>query len=296
MSAVQRKPESRATVHPFRGQGTPPLPSLREVVEVVAETTSDHHADLVVVCGEAGGSLDVGIWPIPADVPHPTDVLVGWRPPAWAHAVGLVSLGEARSAHSVEPVRITVAAAADGRTAAVLQRQGRPMEAIEEPPLGWGADALNRCLGRPTPPPQQPLHTCVEAAWLGEVRRLVREAAGHGTRPTWDQVALAHPLHPPGWPAPPHQLRAATAALDAGPSWDRVVELVSSGRPRTGAHPPGGRRVSLTEWFDAGSFARWTMRHLPDPDDLLFEVLHELPEHVGSALVDSLLSTTGWEP
>lgn len=273
----------------------PPLP-LTQIAEVLAEGTAQDPADLVVVCGDAEGVIDLGLWPIPPEVDHPTDVLVGWRPPPWVSVVGLVTTGEARSADSIDAIRVTVLTADTGQTATVLERSGRSPETIAEPPVGWGADALRRCLDLPTPPPAQQLHPCVEANWLREVHRLASEASVHGSSPTWDQVALVHPLHPPGWPAPPNQLRAATAALDLESSWEDMSRLLADSELGVGLHPPGGEVIAFDQWFDAGSLARWSLRHLPDVEDLLFEVLDLLPAHVGAALVDALVSTTSWQP
>src|SRR5690606_33829094 len=205
----------RQTRHRFGDDASPSgAPPLTALAEVVHQGTFDEPSDLVVLCGYGTESVDLGFWPIPPEVEHPTDVLVGWKPPEWASVVGLVTNGEARSADSIDSVRVTVTMSVDGQSATVLERAGHAPETLAEPPQGWGAVALRCCLGLPTAAPGYGLHVCVEGHWLREIIGLLADDAVHDAPVTWDQVALVHPLHPSGWPAPPSQLRSATAALE----------------------------------------------------------------------------------
>lgn len=244
------------------------------------------------MCGYGAESLELALWPMPPEVAHPTDVLVGWHPPAHASVVGLVTGGEARSEDSIDSVRLTVLTSVAGEAATVLERAGHEPETLAEPPQGWGADALRRCLGLPTPEPHEGLHTCVEANWLRDLATLLVCKRGRTGEVTWTEVALTHPLHPLAPALAPHQLRALTATLEAESSWDRMARLTAATYPPPVLHPPDGTLVPLDEWFDAGSFARWTLRTLPDLDDVLFEVLDQLDPDVATALLDALLSTT----
>ncbi len=272
----------------------PPNPILGVVAEIIHQGTADQADDLVALCSFDDDGIDLALWSIPPEVGHPTDVLVGWRPPEWATVVGLVTTGEARSADSIEAVQVTVATESSGQTATVLERSGRAPETLLDPPEGWGADALARCLALPTDPPKHGLHLCVEANWLRAVAAEVGHRGARGRDLSWEQVARLHPLRPPGPPAGPARLRRATAALDVESSWQRMVERTTPGLARPALHPPGGSTVPLDRWFDAGSFCRWSVRHLPEMDDLLFEVLEAVPAGISPMILDSLVSTTAW--
>jgi len=286
MSVSRHSHRGRRAAEPA---GVPPLAS---VAEFVHQSTLDDPSDLVVLCFYGTDALNLGLWAIPPGASHPTDVLIGWRAPVHASAVGLVTGGEARSKDSIDRVRITVLHSADGQAATVLERAGRPTETIAEPPQGWGADALKRCLGLPTPEPTEELRTCVEAHWLRDLWRLIDRSEGRSSELTWQEIAPVHPLHPKGPVLGPHRLRGLTASLEADSNWDRMARLSAATCPPQALQPPGGSTVPLDEWFDAGSFAHWSLRSVPDLDDMLFEVLDELDPGVATLVLDALLSTT----
>lgn len=267
-------------------------PPLTTVAEIVHQGTEVDHSDLVIVCGYGAESLELGLWSIPPEIAHPTDVLVGWHAPDHAGVVGLVTGGEARSDDSIDSVRITVLTSVAGEAATVLERAGHQPETLAEQPQGWGADALRRCLGLPTPEPAEGLRACIEANWLRDLATLLVTRRGRTGEVTWTEVALAHPLHPLEPALAPYQLRALTATLEAESNWGRMARLTAATYPPPVLHPPGGTSVPLDTWFDAGSFARWSLRSLPDLDDLLFEVLDQLDADVATALLDALLSIT----
>ena len=292
-----RSGQASLTSRPLASQplAGPPSPVLGLMAEIVHEGTAGQAADFVFLCGSDDRGVDLALWSIPPDVRHPTDVLVGWRPPEWATVVGFATVGEARSDDSIEEVRITVATAATGATATVLERLGHRAEVLQDPPEGWGSDALRRCLDLPTDPPNHGLHPCVEANWLSEVVSAIERSTTGGPAVSWEQVAHLHPLHPPGWAAQPAQLRAATAALELESSWERMAEQATQDLAPPAPHPPDGTSVPLDQWFDPGSFCRWSVRHLPELDDLLFEVLEAAPAELAPMIIDSLVSTTAWQ-
>lgn len=270
-------------------------PPLTALAELIHRATVDHPSDLVVTCRVVDGSVDFGFCPVPAVVRHPTEVLVGWRPVPGTEIVGLVTAGEARSDDAIEPVRVTVLTAASGRAATVLERAGGRSETLTDAPWGWGADALRRCLALPTPPPEHGLGVCVEGTWLAAVTELLRERAHRRQPVSWSQLARLHPLQRGGRGTRVDgaaRLHAATTTLEAESSWERMLVLVSQSTARRFPNPAEGVSVPLHEWFDAGSFSRWSARQHPDLDDLLFEVLDQLPSDLAAELLDALVSVT----
>jgi hypothetical protein len=298
-----------------------PGPSLIELAEIVHRSTAHRGTDSVVVTAVDRGTVDLGIWPLPADLGHPTDALIGWRPPTWAHQVGLVTAGRtvalgapaSRAAHPPgDRARITVLLDQQGCAATVFERAAADLELLTESPEGWVADALRRTLGLPTTPPVEGLGICVEAGWIAAIAHaLWRDeperscSTVHAGRPapalTWAQVALLHPLHPHGPVASPARLASATAQLDAESSWERMLAMVDQTPTAEASHPPPqphggpvrapvGSSVPLSTWFDAGSFARWTLRNQPPPGDLLYDVLDQLAEPVADQVIDALVA------
>lgn len=267
-------------------------PTVADLAELVHQAAVPLDRDLVVVVRTGTGHLDLALWPVPSG-PSPTEVLVGWRPEPGALAVGLVSAGHEHGPTRHGPVTLTVLTDARGAGATVLERPGQPAMTLVEPPQGWGADALRRTLGLPTPAPDHGPSACVESTWLAQVAALAwpTDATAAAGPVTWEQVAGLHPLADPHGPvATPRALARATLALDRTSSWSRLLEQAEAALPRLGQHPPGGRRVPLTAWFDQGSFSRWLLRHHPDPDELLFALLDHLPDGPADQLLAALVT------
>lgn len=271
------------------GAGRPTVAALAELVHQAAVPLG---GDLVVVVRTRAEHLDLALWPVPPG-PSPTEVLIGWRPEPGARAVGLVSAGHEHGPTRHGPVALTVLTDARGDSATVLERPDEPATTLVEPPQGWGADALRRTLGLPTPAPVHGPSACVESTWLAQVAALAwpTDASAASGPVTWEQVAGLHPLADPHGPvATPRALARATLALDRASSWSRLLEQADAALPHPDLHPPGGRTVPLTAWFDQGSFARWLLRHQPDPDQLLFDLLDHLPERAADQLLAALVS------
>lgn len=287
--------------------------ALSSLAELLHDATAGAAGPLLVTVDCRAHEVAFGTWEVPAEVRHPADPLVGFLAPAAWDAVGLVATGRARplrptdrtgagsptgpagrapADHEVGPIepgpaRSTVLAHRDGRACAVLEVGGRPPEVIDAAPEGWVADVLARALGRPTPPPAEPLAAWVEAAWLHQVAGIALAAPGRIR--SWGRVARLHPLHPPGRVLPGALLAVETQAIDLQSSWTRM-RLLSGIAPATTVHPPGGLPTTLADWFDDGSFSRWVLRDLPPAAELLPAVLDALPAEVGCELLDALVS------
>lgn len=277
---------------------SPTIPSLRQVAEVLHEGTASWPGSLVVTVAPAPvpAEVAIGTWPVPDDVAHPADPLVGFLAPEDWLAIGLVARGRAwpidpaGAAAEADPVRITSLAGRDGTATSLLTRAAEPVQVIEDAPAGWVADVLARTLGRPTPPPATALSTWVEAAWLDRIADLVLESPGRVRH--WDVLARLHPLAAPGAALPGVLLAVESRALDLESSWCRMRRLWGGGPPVAAAQaPPGGRAVALQDWFDDGSFARWVTRNLVPGEDLLPAVLDALPRALGRELLESLVGT-----
>ena len=286
------------------------LPPLRQLAEVLHDGTAGWPGSLLLTVAPAGAEVSLGTWPVPGEVEHPADALVGFlAPDAWT-ALGLTTSGRAWTAlphgagtghpgrvggvvltdAETTPVRLTTLFGRDGHATTVLSRAGQPAEVIEEAPAGWVADVVARCLGRPTPAPELALSTWVEAAWLDRIASLVLEAPGRVRR--WAALARLHPLAPPGAALPGVLLAVESRALDLESSWQRMRRLWSGGAPvPPDLAPPGGRPIDLQDWFDDGSFARWVTRNLVAGEDLLPAVVDALPDALAHELLESLVGT-----
>jgi hypothetical protein len=261
------------------------------LAELVHEAAAPLHQDLVVVVRTRSDHLDLALWPIADPGPSPTEVLIGWRPEPGARAVGLVSAGHEHGPARTGPVSLTVLTDVHGGSATVLERPDRPPLTVTDPPQGWGADALRRTLGLPTPPPDHPVSACVEVTWLAHVAALAWPAGQPPAPPLdWPRVARVHPLVELGAPVPtPHDLARATRSLDTVSSWSRLLHQAAADLP-AGPTPPGGRTVPLVAWFDQGSFSRWMLRRQPDADQLLFDLLDHLTDEAAEQLLAALVS------
>lgn len=234
-------------------------------------------------------SVDIDLWRVPPEVPHPAETLAGFVADPQRLAIGLTTTARAERLGHGQDIHFTILMARDGRCASVIDVGQDTATSTYEAPHGWVPDALARALRRPTPAPQFSLSACVEAVWLDRLAaRVLRQP---GCLRTWGDVAELHPLVDPGQSLPGPMVAVQSHALDAESSWSRIRHRWCERRPDPDAvHPPGGSAVSEAAWHDDGSFARWTTRDLVPASVLLPAVLDGLPEAVGDELLDALVS------
>jgi len=269
----------------------PEHPTIHELADLVHEAATPLNRDLVAVVHTDGRTVELGLWPISDEANATPDVLIGWRPDPGIRALALVSAGLEHGSSGGGPVTVTVASEMSGSTATVIERPGGETIRVSETPLGWGADALHRALGLPTPRPTESLSACVEGIWLTHIA--LRHFPWGEAAPAlaWEDLAAIHPLVDPDGDTPtPRSLAAATAALDAEASWSSLLEVLDTDIVSAGVHPPGGRMVAPTAWFDQGSFSRWVLRRQADPAPVLLELLDALDERTGQRLLSALVS------
>lgn len=263
----------------------------------LAEVLHHHAADLdrpLIALVEFGAdAATIAAWPVPPGIAHPVDVLVGYVAAPPSQAVGLTTAARARSldetagAPPVE-VRITYVADRSGAVVSLIDDGDGVPRRLREAPVGWVPDVLARVLGRPTEPPATGPAACVEAIWVDRIAAL---ALGHpGEVRTWEPVAALHPLAADGPPLPGPLLALQCEQLDATSSWASVRRAWTGHDQRHLPRPPGGVVVEPARWFDDGSFARWSQRHLVPAEVLLPAVLDALPGDVGRLLVESLVT------
>lgn len=286
-------------------------PPLTRLAELIHRDTDEATAAALVTVTYRTTDIEIGFWPIPEEVGHPTDVLVGWLAPTSCDVLGLVTWGWAvplplamgfPSAGSVEGngrerVRITTLLARDGTSASVIASEEDPRaepRVIAEVPAGWGSDALARSLGRPTPVPTASIGACVEGAWLAAIQHHIWSHGGcpPDPLPEWEEIAMLHPLAPVGMALPGDLLALQVRALEQESNWGRLRQLFSQNQlSPSRTQPPVGTTVTLARWFDDGSFSRWAERRQPGVTDSLFEILDVLPEQVGHNLMSALTTT-----
>lgn len=270
---------------------TAPL-TVAHLADQIHQASAGRSPASIVLVGRHRPSPAVEWWELPATAAHPYEVLVGWRAGPGHDVVGLVTRGTSRpvpapgatSPDVPHPVRVTHLMDRDGATATVLDGLGRST-LIETPPEGLVADALARVLGRPTPPPELTVGTLVETGWLDAVAQV----AFHGPEQlrSWSQVAQLHPLAGCGPTPSADHLAGDVRELEATSSWSRLRRL-SRIHLLTSSRPPGGGEVSPADWFDDGSFARWSTRNMPDAGEVLASLIEVLPLGVTAQLCRAL--------
>ena len=289
---------------------TATAPPIAELAELLHQGSSGHAGSVLVTVEPGRTDLALGMWPVPPEVDHPADPLIGFLAPSSWSTLGLVTSGTLwpdpdpdpdLRAHGptswVDPrgeaVRLTVLLGRDGTATSLMSRGNGDPEVLEGPPQGWVPDVLARALGRPTPPPDTTLSFWVERAWLDHLAARLMGRPGSIRR--WDDVSRAHPLSPPGDALPGVLLALEAQALDHESSWERMRTLWN-GPLSTTIVPPGGRSITVSRWFDDGSFSRWVQRNLPEPADLLPVVLDSLPAALADELCEALVGIDPTEP
>jgi len=275
------------------------VPSLAHYAELIHHGTRGAVPAVVSLGAGAGDSVSVRAWLFPEASGHPADPLVGFVAPRSWDAIGLVATGTVRAlpgarppSHDLAgPSQVTTLMARDGRSVSVLDGPGPATTVLGEPPEGWVADALARCLRRPTPAPVEPSVAWVEASWLDRIAPAV--LARPGDRFSWRWLADQHPLAG-GRPHPePTDLaaRSFTYALDHPWSLLRRRFAASAVAAVDAAHPGAvSEAIDPADWFDDGSFCRWTMRRLPPAELLLGDLLAVLPDDLADMVVEALVT------
>lgn len=295
----RRNPLTRAP-----GRSTVPRPvippTLADYAELLQPPAGSEVTALVLITPDDTG-VDLSFWDVPPRVGHPSRALLGFRTEPQVEAIGLLTTGRSfrvgvsdpmgSPGHAAlgSPVSITVLVGRDGSAATRLWTGEEPVTTIEDPPEGWMADVLSRCLGLPTPPPHLHLVDAVEAMWLHEIAVVTLDRPP-GSPPTWEDLAHRHPLAPPGGPLPPELLAHETESFAATSSWSRLRTLYAGHLvpPDNHLRAPG-RKIDLVDWFDDGTFARWFERQVVPSAELVADALDLVPEHlrrlIGRALV-----------
>lgn len=270
-------------------------PSLAALAETAHSTAEPGSTSFVSI--ELGESdVAVGHWPLPTHLGHPTEALMGSIAPERWSAVGLSAAARQRRIESGAvsiPVHTTVLVDRQGNSAAVLDDGCGNVQTLCDRPAGVLADTLRRVLGLPTAPPEVPIGYCVENAWLDAIATIV--LARPGEVDTWDALVRLHPLAGArGAGCSPVELCNSVQVLQAESSWARMLALWGRHEGLHHHGPPGTKAIPLAQWFDEGSFARWSLRNLPVAEELLPAVLDALPEHLREQLQEALVNLDGW--
>ena len=219
----------------------PALPLARRLVAVAGPTPPG--VDLLV------GADYTGVVDIHVLSGGSGAALVGWRAPAtWRAAVLLASGRRHASAPADRPIALIV----DGHAEPALLIDDEIL--VCEPCLL--TDVLQRVLGMATPAPTLEVSALAARLWL---HRLLNLATTHPcpTTLSWPVLAARHPSTETSGAAAiaadaPDLIQTATR-LDQPGGWAELAQL----------------GPALSRWFDAGSFERFVLHHLPEPADVL---------------------------
>jgi hypothetical protein len=273
-------------------------PSLRRIASLVHRATSDGPVARVVhvQVDAREETFDLGFWDLPPGPGHPVDPLVGFVAPRRWCAIGLISSGRMRHLdrpdEAPQATLSTVLLHRDGTAASVIGVPGGPEQAMDDPPVGLVPDVLNRVLGRPTPPPDEPTGTMVELTWLDRLASGLLQQRSRVR--SWRWLADRHPLRGAGPVPPPEELAARTAAYGQQRSWADVRAFGAAQElPAARCGPPDGTTASAATWFDDGSLSRWLLSALPPAAALVPDLLAVLPDHVGADLLTALGEVDG---
>lgn len=269
--------------HPVRH----PLASLAEAAHLAAP----HHGSSVVCLDLEPHDVAIGHWRVPDALGNPVESLIGVVAPSHWDAVGLTCESRRRvltTGHRAA-AKTTMLVDRGGSFAGVIDDGCGDVRIVSEPPAGVLADALLRVLGLATPAPAVPLGYLVESAWLDAIA--VQAFGQPGELRSWARVADLHPLAAAERPGEPGVcLSVAVQALQTQSSWGRILQLWARNIVRPRHQPPDMQVTPVEEWFDDGSFARWTLQLLPVAEDLLPAVLDALPAAIGAELLDALVT------
>ncbi len=180
---------------------------------------------------------DVGI--LPLDGVAPAEFLLGTEAPAEWAALGVAARGRAGPLSGCGPSSTAEVVVLVPRVGEIVGRVRHAGQLIKDAPeYGLTVDCLQRALGLPTAPPQEPVAHLLAMAWLQAV------------------ITAADPS-------------PALALLEAGIDlrWERLRQLTAEGHWPDPAVAPED-----AAWFDEGSFSRWVLAGRPPLPALLAEV------------------------
>lgn len=218
----------------------------------------DHHAFLCLLAESLTESLaaggdpvlvhvvfrphgpDVGI--LPLDGAPPAEYLLGAVAPAEWSALGVATCGRAGPLSGPGPSSSAEVVVLVPRMGEIVGRMRHAGRLLTDPPAyGLTVDCIQRALGLPTAPPQDPVVHVLALAWLQAVRN-----AGD----------------------PADALAMLEAGLDwSSLRWERLRQLVVDGHCQELTVTPED-----AAWFDEGSFSRWVLAGRPSLAALLAEV------------------------
>lgn len=243
--------------------------------------------------------------------------MLGWVAPPSCWAVGVVAGGWAYplTGNGARPRR-GCAGSRRVQTRCLVGRDGEVVSrlhdadgtVVDEPPsTGRTIDALRRCVGLTTPPPDRPSSELLALVWMAEVvaaaeganRRSVASTRDHRSRPggatvvglTWEEVARLHPavlaLVTDGHQVPLEHMDAVLRSAGRAWSWGHLRELAAGG-----GWPAGIVPSALAAWMDDGMFSRWMLDASAPLSDVFALTRAALPAAVGDQL-GSCLAAAG---
>jgi hypothetical protein len=182
-------------------------------------------------------------------------------------------------------VRLVAAVDRFGRCASRLTVDGT---VHHEPPAGGRMlDTLQRCLGRPTRPPDEDTTGLLATLWFAAI--MAQPALGEG-RLTWTQAIRLHPasqlLLASGTYFTHRELTAGVDAAVRTLTWD-VLRDATARRGTLGDLCP----ASLAAWMDSGIYSRWILGQLPDLETLAPATIAALRPSTARRLVDHVAAS-----
>jgi hypothetical protein len=225
----------------------------------------------------------LGQLPLP-EGDHPMEHLLGFYAPENWLAFGAVCFGWAAPPVGFDPVRYTVTGRPSQhpdrrrvRVTTLIDRHGAEHcttaledgTVIDEPGQGFVGDALRRCLGLPTAPPEVAISELIANWWLLGI-------VNAGRRLTWKEAtALLGDRLTRGARSGGNDPIDEAFELLTVVGWDAIRRRVACGRAPTIDIDP-----ELAAWMDEGMFSRILLSDLPGVDRLLAAARSQLTANV----------------
>ncbi len=203
--------------------------------------------------------------------------LVGFVAPPDCRAIAAVGEGWAHPREGAPPEGVALLKPGERRrckTVFLLTRSGDtagylrsgPTILIDEPgTVGRIPDSVRRCLGLPTPPPDEPTDGFLARLWLNEVAGEGRQAAAPLS---WPAVVRLHPAinvaTASGLVIPATELIPCLRVASDAWSWTNLRQQAAEPGWLADLLPAGAGG-----WMDEGILSRWLLAHLNTVEDLL---------------------------